>query len=265
MNSLTGCPICSDMSIPTDGPFVHCCELPGGRREFVGYADGQVFNFGPDCTAVASELQAHVDNLRREADADTRDMLADYHAALLNPALSICEVCDGDGRVPADGCGELSGGWSNICDVCDGEGKCLLINPLPLSTDADLETSDALADAVMSIATLFGECERCPGTGLADCGAVLDAPGYCARCQAVLDRVFADVLLHDAPIDALDTCPCGAPAAIYGLCAPCFTKHASVMWHTPPHEILDAYRAACGWSCVELEAQAVSQVGKVAV
>ena len=27
-----------------------------------------------------------------------------------------CPICDGEGRIPADGCGELAGGWADPCD-----------------------------------------------------------------------------------------------------------------------------------------------------
>ena len=121
----TGCPICLDMSIPTDGPFVHCCELPGGRREFVGYANGQVFNYGPDCTAVASELQAHVDDLARQTAIETSDMLADavmdiatlFGEPLRTNPPTDAPRCDCD--YPAEWQVRESGGkYYFVCDPC---------------------------------------------------------------------------------------------------------------------------------------------------
>lgn len=38
------------------------------------------------------------------------------------PAPMECDECEGTGRVPAFGTGELSGGYADVCDVCNGAG-----------------------------------------------------------------------------------------------------------------------------------------------
>ena len=40
---------------------------------------------------------------------------------------SICETCDGEGRIPCgDGCGDQAGGWAETCPDCDGKSIVLV-------------------------------------------------------------------------------------------------------------------------------------------
>lgn len=57
-----------------------------------------------------------------ETDLSRADAYIVARAAPHVPAPLECEECEGTGRVPAYGCGELSGGYANVCDVCDGKG-----------------------------------------------------------------------------------------------------------------------------------------------
>ena len=83
----------------------------------------------------------------RPATGDTYTLRADEQAVCTCGAIfgegdtldTTCPICDGEGRIPADGCGELAGGWADPCDC---------------TTDAAGGRTPILADATITLQKL---------------------------------------------------------------------------------------------------------------
>lgn len=108
----------------TQPTFEKVIRYDSKSRDYGMYLDGELIGFA----RTYHEAEMTLDQVAFE-----RLTHGDCATATELDGGAICPTCEGDGRIPADGCGDQAGGWAETCPDCNGnllmpEGDILDVN-----------------------------------------------------------------------------------------------------------------------------------------